>query len=370
MGICGYCHQKAGWFKDAHDACVQKANAGIESVKKYMTDAVTEGKHYSDVSATIDNVTADAAIPQDQVSAALREGWNQGAKQRSKAQPVSEQEFQAILNIYRAGGLAAGLTEDEWVPKTEGAYALMYSLLTWRVLHDRIMPFEIPSEPPPGFPPNEAVPGVIGTMNPTSFNLQAGEVRVWGLANVLLKQAVTTTAYVGGYSGTSVRVAGGLWYRFGGLRGHKEESTSMRDLDCGELLITTRAIYYSGRATSLNFRLPFNQIIQFKPYSDAVGICKNGAREQILAPRHMVWSDGGISGPTDIGYYQFNLLQALATKDSTASASRPAAGVRKPVLQGEAALDAAWERIREARRKATGKDDLGPRPRTENHGKP
>jgi hypothetical protein len=281
-----------------------------------MADAVIEGKHYSDVSATIDKLTADAAIPQDKIHAALKEGWSEGAEQRSKAQPVSDDECLAILDMYRAAGLAVP-ADEAWVCKNAAALALSYSNMTWTVLHDRIRPFEVPSEPPLGFLPNEAVPGVIGTMKPTSFNLQAGEVRVWGLANVLLKQAVTTTAYVGGYSGASVRVASGLWYRFGGLRGHKEESTSVQELDCGELLITTRTIYYSGRS-GLSFRLPFNQIIQFKPYSDAVGICKNGAREQILAPRHIVWGDGVISGPRDIGYYLFNLLQALAAKDSAA----------------------------------------------------
>jgi hypothetical protein len=94
-------------------------------------------------------------------------------------------------------------------------------------------------------------------------------------------------------------------------------------VDGGEVLLTTRAIYFSGRATGgrgINFRLPFNQIIQFKPYSDAVGICKNGAREQILAPCQIVWSDGVISGPNDVGYYLFNLFQALAAKDSEARA--------------------------------------------------
>ena len=35
MGICKYCRQKAGWFKDAHDACAQKANTGIEAVQEY-----------------------------------------------------------------------------------------------------------------------------------------------------------------------------------------------------------------------------------------------------------------------------------------------------------------------------------------------
>ncbi len=284
-----------------------------------MADTVIEGKGYSDVSAMIDKIAADAAIPQDQIRAALKEGWNQGAEQRSRAQPVSNEECQAILDVYRA----AGLTDEEMTTKTTGAHALLYSNKTWTVLHDRINPFEVPSDPPPG------VPSVIGMFDPTSFNLQVGEVRVWGLANVSLKQAVTTVTYVGAHSGASIRVANGLWYRFGGLRGHKEETTSLQELDCGELLITTSAIYYSGRArggSGITFRLPFNQIIRFKPYSDAVGICKNGAREQILAPRHVTWNDGVISGPDDIGYYLFNLLQALAAKDSGARA--PAARSR------------------------------------------
>ena len=42
-------------------------SAGIESVKKWMAEAVIEGKRYGDVSATIDKVTADAAIPREQV---------------------------------------------------------------------------------------------------------------------------------------------------------------------------------------------------------------------------------------------------------------------------------------------------------------
>jgi hypothetical protein len=315
MGVCRYCHQRAGWFADVHDACIQKADAGIESVKKCMADAVIEGKRYGDVSATIDKIIAGAAIPQDQIHTALKEGWSQGAEQRSKAEPVSDGELMAILDVYRA----AGLTDEEMFTKTAGTYALVLSNKTWTVLHDRLRPFEVPSEPPPGSLPNEATRGMIGTFNFTSFNLQAGEVRVWGLANVWLKQAVTTTAYVGAHSGASIRIASGLWYHFGGLHGHKEESTSLQELDAGEILITTRAIYFSGRATGgsgINFRLPFNQIIQFKPYSDAVGICKNGAREQILAPRQIVWGDGAISGPNDIGYYLFNLLQALAAKDS------------------------------------------------------
>lgn len=46
-----------------------------------MADAVIEGKQYSDVTATIKDLIADATIPQDQVRTALIEGWSQGAEQ-------------------------------------------------------------------------------------------------------------------------------------------------------------------------------------------------------------------------------------------------------------------------------------------------
>src|SRR5207253_5814948 len=84
------------------------------------------------------------------------------------------------------------------------------------------------------------------------------------------------------HSGLSVRVANGLYYRFGGMRGHAVESTSLHEVDYGDFLMTTRGIYFSGMEKGINFRLPYNQIIRFQPYSDAVGICRNGGREQIF----------------------------------------------------------------------------------------
>lgn len=315
MGVCRYCHQKAGWFRDAHNACVQKANAGVESIRNCVADAVIQSRQYSDVSATIDKLIADAAVQQNQARQALISGWSQGAEQSSKAEPISDERYLAVIKFLQA----AGLSEEEVFAKTDGSWALSYSNLTWRVLHDRITPWQIPSSPPPGRAPT----GMTGWFNFASFNLPAGEVRVWGLTNVWLRQEVTTSSYVGGYGGPSMRVANGLWYRFGAYRGHREEFTSLQDVDAGVILITTRAIYFGAIATGgrgLSFRLPFNQVIRFKPYSDAVGICKNGGREQIFAPQRMVWDDGVITGgPKDIGYFLFNLLQALAARDSTAN---------------------------------------------------
>ncbi len=121
MGVCGYCRQKTGWFSNAHDGCAKRAKAGIESVKKCMADAVVQGKHYGEVSATIRGLIADAAIPQDQANAALKDGWSEAVEQKSQAQPVSNDEYDAILGIYREAGLAAGSTIEEWISKSPAA---------------------------------------------------------------------------------------------------------------------------------------------------------------------------------------------------------------------------------------------------------
>ena len=70
--------------------------------------------------------------------------------------------------------------------------------------------------------------------------------------------------------------------------------------------MTTQGIYFSGTEKGVNFRLPYSHIIKFQPYSDAVGVCKNGGREQIFAPQHV----------TESGWFLFNILQALAAKAS------------------------------------------------------
>jgi hypothetical protein len=308
------------WYKSrrsrhVHDACAQKANAGIQSVQKCMADAVIEGKHYSDVSATIDKITADAAIPKDQVRSALRDGWSQGAEERSRAQPIGPEELMAMDKIM----LDAGFKKEE-IQWTVGGWSMDFSIRIWTVLHDQIQPYQ----------------------GPVNFNVQAGEVPVWGLPNMILKQQRTTSSYVGGYSGASMRVASGIYYHFGGVRGHRVESTSLEEVDYGSFLMTTRAIYFGGTARGINLRLPYSQIIRFQPYLDAVGICRNAAREQVFVP-FGAHTPAGIAvsrgadrssvqvllpdlpkNPIvfpDCGWFLFNILQALAAKDAASKGS-------------------------------------------------
>lgn len=281
MSVCRYCGQGAGWFKDAHDACVQKAQRGIEAVKQCVSDGIVERKQYSDISTRLDQLVSESDIPQDKVLPAIKEGWGDGARRRSIIQPISDSEFSAIADVYRAAGLTA-----EEMRKTLGLQAMSFSYLIWTVLHDQIDPYH----------------------GPVQFNLQHGEVPVFGIANVLLTEERTVSSYVSGYSGASIRVANGVYYHLGGARGHREQSAALQEVDYGGFLMTTDGIYFGGTEHGVNFRLPYKQVVRFQSYSDAVGICKNGAKEKIFAPQHV----------SDSGWFLFNILQALAARESTA----------------------------------------------------
>jgi len=197
MAICKYCGEKAGWFSEAHESCIQKAAQGIEALKQCVADAIVQGKQYPDIKAQLDTLVADSNIPQDQVLPAIKDAWSQAAKNRSVAQPISDPEFSAMSDIYRS----AGLTLDE-MRQTPGWCAMVFSFLIWTVLHDQIDPYH----------------------GHVQFNLQHGEIPVFGMANVLLSEERTTSSYVGGYSGASIRIANGVYYHLGGVRGHRVQS--------------------------------------------------------------------------------------------------------------------------------------------------
>jgi hypothetical protein len=99
------------------------------------------------------------------------------------------------------------------------------------------------------------------------------------------------------------------------MRGHAVESTSLQDVDYGDFLMTTQAIYFSGSEKGINFRVPYGHIIRFQPYSDAVGICRSGMREQIFAPQQGRTPEI-TRAMQQSGWFLFNILQALAARDS------------------------------------------------------
>jgi hypothetical protein len=316
MGICRFCKLKAGWFRDVHPECAARVAKGMKEITATVQAAVASERTFSDVRNQVMTIAKDCLVPKDKMQRSMIDGWSNGAEQRSRSTALSDVEANSI----RAFLNDAGVPDEDFATKTSGSFAIYYSNMTWCVLHDRIRPLRydegtLRSDHYPIMGGGEC----LGLARPESFNLQPGEIALAMLANVYLKQETTSRPYKGHYGGVSIRVASGLWYRFGTVNGLDEEISSIQDVDGGEVLISNHAMYFSGRMKGLNLKIPYSQVIRFKPYSNAIGICRNGSREQIFAPKVGRWSDGVLSGPDNFGVYLFNLLQALASKDSARS---------------------------------------------------
>jgi len=280
MGICSYCGQSAGWFHSTHEECVQRAAQGVECLKQTVADAVLSGKRFIDIEPILSSLRTEHQVPDQQAASATKDGWNVGAKERSVKEPISPDEFDTVSDLYNGVGF------DEEIWRTPGGRDMTFSNLIWTVLHDQIIPYG----------------------GPIQFNLQHGEIPFFAMANVLISEQRTTSSYVGGFQGVSIRVANGLYYRLGEVRGHRAESTSLQEIDYGDFLVTTDNVYFSGHEHGTNFRIAFKQVIRFQPYTDAVGICKDASREKIFAPQHV----------ENCGWFLFNVLQALAARDAGA----------------------------------------------------
>lgn len=107
-------------------------------------------------------------------------------------------------------------------------------------------------------------------INSLPFNLKKGEKVVWLFNYVKYIETKTKVRYEGGSRGMSFRIAKGIYYRTGSYRGNAIKYDVNEEKDIGILLITNMHIYFSGSECS--FRIPFEKIVSFTPYSDGLGV--------------------------------------------------------------------------------------------------
>lgn len=99
---------------------------------------------------------------------------------------------------------------------------------------------------------------------------------IWMCAGASLYEEQIKREMVGRSNGVSIRIAKGVYYRTSGFRGYPVETTITKQLSAnGRLILTTKNIYY--QSTEKSVRLPYNKIVAYDSYSDAIGIHKEGA---------------------------------------------------------------------------------------------
>ncbi len=112
------------------------------------------------------------------------------------------------------------------------------------------------------------------------FLLQKGEVVVWSWPRVPVYEHKTKAEFVGGSQGASIRIAKGVYWRVGAVKGTRVEHEVRHPLGVGPLAVTNRHIYYLAGKDSQRIRL--DKIVSINPIAGAVIVHREGARSKPL----------------------------------------------------------------------------------------
>lgn len=93
----------------------------------------------------------------------------------------------------------------------------------------------------------------------------------WISVSAVLSREATQTRWTGSSQGVSFPIARtGIRYRVGAYRGHPIQTTVIKDVDAGSLVVTNRRIVFIGRLKSVTIALL--NVVHVEAYTDALGV--------------------------------------------------------------------------------------------------
>lgn len=314
MGVCRYCGQKAGWFSDVHEACIASSQKGCEEIASLISSAISDklsppqdehgdnqewsssiaNQAWSETGPAVDGITNAQKIPADDLHRALLQGWSAGAERVGLAGPLDPARHSAIISFARAAGLA-----EQETSKTDGFRAATLSLLLWSVMV-------------------HGDPASVASVPKHPFNLKAGEVPIVFFGSVVYSQETVSRAYQGSYGGMSVRLARGVYYHFGGFKGQRLETATLKEIDYGGMLLTTQHIYFGGERRT--FRIAYEHVVSFRPHADGIGVFRDSAsaKPEVFAVLLPDSSGKAAQAPPVVGWFLFNVAHFLGQPEAKA----------------------------------------------------
>ena len=274
MGDCTYCGQPAGFMRRAHSECKSRHDHGKARI---VTLVAQVGSHDSDLkclTADIKEISSSSYMNREAVRGSLVAGYEQAVERAFSDGLLSEEEEAALSELQAHFSLPQHELDRNGAFMRAAKGAIIRDVL------------------------NGIVPQRIQIEGHLPFNLQKSEQLVWVFQNVHYYEVKTKTKFVGGSRGVSVKIARGVYYRTGGFKGERVQTTDTVHADTGLLGVTTKHLYFQGSAK--RFRINFNKIVSFEPYSDGIGIQRDA---QTAKPQSFVTGDG---------WFAYNLIANVA----------------------------------------------------------
>ena len=274
MGACQYCGKSAGWFRDKHKDCDTKYKNACGQIVTLAQETFGSNGDLDALRSKARALAAESFVPESNLRDLFISGF-EGAVQRvleDNLLTVDEEKALDRVKDY------FGWSQDDL--DRNGAYT---NVAKGAVLRE-VLQGKLPTN--------------FKTDGPLPLNFQKDEQLVWGFGPVKYFEVRTRRSYAGGYQGMSIRVARGVYYRMGAFRGHPVDTTEMVQVDTGILVLTQKHLYFTGPLKS--FRIRYDKIVSFSPYSDGVGVQKDAATAK---PQAFLTGDG---------WFTYNLVTNLA----------------------------------------------------------
>jgi hypothetical protein len=252
MGKCKYCGQKTGFLSSKHKECEEKYFNGKKEIAQLIETTIVDTADFLNLKTNVEILANEYFIKDEEINSIYTIG------------------FDNAIEIFLEDGILS-TDEEENVGKFREKLGLPQEVLDKNGSLQKVFKASILRELTEGNIPEPK----INIQGHLPINFQKTEKLVWLFHDVEFYELRTRTQYQGGYSGASIRVAKGLYYRTGSFRGHPVKIEEMKYIDTGLFALTNKHVYFAS--SSKNFRTPYNKIITIDPYEDGIGIQKDGA---------------------------------------------------------------------------------------------
>ncbi len=274
MSKCKYCGEAAGIFKKQHRECQVRYEVGWEAMVTRAMGSLVSGSGFDVLETELQKTAEDSHVSPEHIRTALARAWQRSVDQFLEDQLLSEQEEEKLQTFRERFELPQEKLDEA------GALTRVVKAATLRDLA------------------NGKTPTRVNIEGALPFNLQKGECLVWVFQNVAYLTEKSRTVYEGRSSGMSFRIARGVYYRVGAFKGYPKTSTFTIQEDTGVLGLTTKHVYFAGLRKA--FRIAYAKIVAVKPYSDGIGIQKDGVNSKPI-----VFTTGD-------GWFTCNLINGLS----------------------------------------------------------
>ncbi|ABF42394.1 hypothetical protein Acid345_3393 [Candidatus Koribacter versatilis Ellin345] len=276
MASCRFCGKKAGLFKHEHEECALDHSEAMRNFPLSIETALTSGKTIAEAGSGLDEIAEKGRLTSTEKWQLFTEVWNRVVRVIAMESPLSPDQYSALEHFYNESKMSA-----DAVQSTAGGRAAILSFLLWTVYHDQIDPYR----------------------GPVNFNTKDDEVAVFGMANIYLLEERAQRVSNSVYGGLSLPIGHGIYYHMGRGQSQSVSVQVLKEIDYGDILITTKRLYFGG--TSKSFAIEHKKALRFEPFSDGVGISATG-KPKILR----------CAAFDDCGWFLYNLLTALAARES------------------------------------------------------